>query len=857
MGPTMNADAPVETGDGFLRADGEAARLIHQIQWEHTPLGPTSEWPVLLRVMLRLMLRSRQPMFLWWGPELIQFYNDAYIPIFGIGKHPAAMGQQGVECWREVWPLISPQIDDVMSRGKGIRYIDARFSIFRNGRMEEIFGTYSYSPITDDDGTVAGTLAICEETTERVVTGRRNEVVRALADALGKVTNRDSVVGATMRVFRESPIDIPAAFFYRGSPQLDTPVLVQESAGEQDAAPRDDEALRDALSRWPERLSEILAGRPARINRVLALPGPRGSEPVTDAFLVPTRSADGAPGNELVAYGLNPRVPFDDGYRQFLEQLTESISVASTLASASRARVDVEIERNNLLMQAPVATAVLIGPSMVFGLANPMFCQITGRTGLEGKSHAEVFPELEGTELPGILQEVYRTGTRYVSAETLVRLQQAGKEGVEDHYVEFNLEPMRNRAGAVYGIMAVAVDVTAQVQARHAMERSHAERQQLLEQAEAASQAKDEFLAMLGHELRNPLSPIVTALEVMRQSGDSSTQKEQAIVQRQVDHLVRLVQDLLDVSAITRGKVQLRRSWTEVQDILTRAAEMARPLIDRRRHALVIDVPREPVHWLGDADRLAQVVSNLLINSARYTPPGGRISLAAEVQREEIVIRVRDTGIGIPADLLPNVFDLFFQGRRTVDRAEGGLGLGLALVRNLVAMHGGTTEAFSEGTDQGSEFVVRLPLVAHDASDERQAKLPSPAAFRPLRILIVDDNRDAAESLAELLRMDGHVVQVAFRPLAGLAISEEFRPEVALLDIGLPEMDGYELARRFRKLLGDDECQLIALSGYGQPGDQLRSAEAGFKAHLVKPADVTALRHLLRELPGEGRGPGG
>lgn len=396
--------------------------------------------------------------------------------------------------------------------------------------------------------------------------------------------------------------------------------------------------------------------------------------------------------------------------------------------------------------------------------------------------------------------------------------------------------------------MALGIDVTAQVQARHVLERSHTERQQLLEQAESASRAKDEFLAMLGHELRNPLSPIVTALEVMRLTRDSTTQKEQATIQRQVNHLVRLVQDLLDVSSITRGKVQLQRSWTDVSEIVTRGIEMARHQIDQRRHELIVQLPDPPVIWWGDADRLAQIISNLLLNAARYTPVEGRVELTAFEEAGSVVIKVRDNGIGMPESLLPHVFDMFFQGRRGVDRAGGGLGLGLALVRNLVAMHDGTAEAFSEGAERGSEFVVRLPLAPRSAADGHAAPSAFSPALAPVRVLIVDDNRDAADSLAELLRLDGHEVKVAYRPLAALTTADQLRPQLALLDIGLPEMDGHELARRFRERFDDRECMLVALTGYGQESDRKRSADAGFTAHLVKPVDLQKLRGILERV---------
>lgn len=391
---------------------------------------------------------------------------------------------------------------------------------------------------------------------------------------------------------------------------------------------------------------------------------------------------------------------------------------------------------------------------------------------------------------------------------------------------------------------------TRDVSERHALEQANSERSKLFENLQAASRAKDEFLAMLGHELRNPLSPIVTALQLMKMRGDLQSSKEQAIIQRQVEHLIRLVDDLLDVSRITRGKVELRTELVEIGQVLARAVEMASVLFEQRRHQLSIDVASAGLLWRGDPTRLAQVVANLLTNAARYTDPGGNISLRATHEADQTLrISVRDNGRGLSAELLPRVFELFFQGHRGVDRAEGGLGIGLALVKNLVELHGGTVEAKSDGPGCGSEFIVRLPLVpqrSRDAADlEATGGRPGDNVGR--RILVVDDNADAAEMVAMLLRTDGHQVVIAHDPVAALGVIGSFVPEVALLDIGLPVMDGYELAGRLREQTAS-RCRFIALTGYGQDGDRERSVAAGFEGHLVKPVDGGVLLDVVNKL---------
>ncbi|MCA1665583.1 MAG: response regulator, partial [Myxococcales bacterium] len=333
---------------------------------------------------------------------------------------------------------------------------------------------------------------------------------------------------------------------------------------------------------------------------------------------------------------------------------------------------------------------------------------------------------------------------------------------------------------------------------------------------------------------------IVTALQLMRLRGEVRSSKEQEIIERQVQHLVRLVDDLLDISKITRGKVRLDTRVVELNGIVAKAVEIASPLFEHRGHNLAISVPRQGMWLDADETRLAQVIANLLTNAAKYTEPGGNIALRAWRDGHEIVLQVKDDGVGIAPDLLPRVFDLFVQGYRTPDRGQGGLGIGLALVRNLVSLHHGTVVALSDGEGKGSEFVVRLPAVAHGAatadaaaaraSDHKAESVPSTI---PRRILVVDDNEDAADLLAEMLAAFGHEVVVAHDGAEALALLERFTPEVAVLDIGLPVMDGYELAAKIRERLPSAPPRMMAVTGYGQEHDRERSKAAGFERHFV------------------------
>jgi signal transduction histidine kinase/CheY-like chemotaxis protein len=386
-------------------------------------------------------------------------------------------------------------------------------------------------------------------------------------------------------------------------------------------------------------------------------------------------------------------------------------------------------------------------------------------------------------------------------------------------------------------------------QKARALEREIERRRVAEQELAAASRAKDEFLAMLGHELRNPLSPIVAALELMRLRGAPGTHSEQAIIQRQVGHLVRLVDDLLDVARVSRGRIELRRERVRLDDVLARAMEMSSGLMERQRHRLVVHVERG-LHCDADPVRLAQVVANLLGNAARYTDPGGEIVLAVRAHDGEIVLSVSDNGRGMPPEQLPRVFELFFQGERTLESAGGGLGIGLALVKKLVELHGGSVQARSEGIGRGSEFTVRWPACegARDTLSDTASTSSAALVSRPRRLLVVDDNVDAATTLGELLRMNGHEVEVCHDAASAMSVVARCSPECAVLDIGLPVVDGYALAGELRQRLGPT-CRLIALTGFGAVADCERARAAGFDSHLTKPADP---RRLLALIDGTG-----
>jgi signal transduction histidine kinase len=424
------------------------------------------------------------------------------------------------------------------------------------------------------------------------------------------------------------------------------------------------------------------------------------------------------------------------------------------------------------------------------------------------------------------------------------------------------VNPLRGSDGSILRWIGINTDI-------HERKEAEAEKAHLLGKAQEANRAKDEFLAMLGHELRNPLAPILTAVQLMK-LRENAPSREREVIERQAQHLVRLVDDLLDVSRVVRGRIVLRRKPLQLREVVVKGVEIASPALEKARHHLEVAVPEDL--WL-DADdvRIAQVVANLVTNAAKYTPPGGHVRIAARRDGAQVELTVEDDGLGIEPELLPRVFELFVQGARGIDRSEGGLGLGLALVRTLTELHGGSVVARSEGRGRGTQLVLRLPALddpprvlamgvppaAADlprvlamgvppAAAAPPSSAPAPAfapAARRRRVLVVDDNSDATESLASLLREAGHEVATALDAASAETTARSFAPEIALLDLGLPVVDGIELGRRLRA--HDASLRLVAVTGYGAEPDKRRTEAAGFGAHLVKPVSVDALLDSL------------
>jgi PAS domain S-box-containing protein len=410
--------------------------------------------------------------------------------------------------------------------------------------------------------------------------------------------------------------------------------------------------------------------------------------------------------------------------------------------------------------------------------------------------------------------------------------------------------------GALRGYLKITRDLTERKAVEEQLKSSQVELEERVRERTAQlarlDQHRNQFLAMLGHELRNPLAPIRNALEILKvpELDDAGRERAHQVIERQVEHLVHLVDDLLDVSRILHGKFELRRERIDLTTAVARAVEIAQPMLDAHGHALDLDLPSEPVWVDGDLVRLAQVMTNLLANAAKFTPQPGRIELSVQRSGSDIAIHVRDPGVGIDPALLPNVFDFFVQGEHSLARTQGGLGIGLALVKHIVERHGGAVSVDSGGSGKGTDFTLRLPAEPpRPTAEERQ--LPSRQSQGPRhRVLVVDDNLDAAESLVALLEVWGHEASACHDGPSAVTAAVELRPAVVLLDIGLPGMDGYEVARQIQALPDNPVRLLAALTGYGQQEDRERSAAAGFNVHLTKPVDPARLRALLAETPG-------
>jgi PAS domain S-box-containing protein len=803
--------------------DSETRRLLGAHDWQSSPLGPPDAWPPELATAVAMMLSSTFPMFVALGPQLVFLYNDAYIPVLG-DKHPSGFGQPFQRLWWELWPDLGPIAGRAMA-GQSSFLEDMPLSMERKGYTEQTYFTFSYSPLHDGEGRVMGMYCTCIETTARVYAERRAAFELAVADALRPLASDTDVIQTAASLLGQE-LDAERVMYGEVDDQRNTFHVPRDWKRHGVSSLSGNTYPIDAFG------NDLAAA--ARAGEVIAITDVR-ADPRTVAYQQAFLTAMGVTASLLVplvksgrllaflALGHEHPHRWSDAEIALARGMAERMWTAVDLARAHDA-LRAERDRSQIILDSIAEGFGLIAADWTVLQMNAEGLRLGSRTAAQtiGRNHWDVWPESLDTELGRMYGRVMADrvpGT----AEYLHRM----PDGQTRCY-EVRAYPTSDG-----GIVTFFLDVT--------------DRKQAEEKLRAADQRKDEFLAMLAHELRNPLAPISAAADLLKigRLDEDRVRQSSAIIARQVRHMTSLVDDLLDVSRVTRGLVTLARAPVAARTIVDEAIEQARPLFEARRQRLSVRLASPDATVLGDKARLVQVLGNLLNNAAKYTPEERRIEVEARAGDEGLVLTVRDEGIGMDGELAPRVFDLFTQATRSSDRSQGGLGLGLALVKHLAELHGGSVVCDSPGPGQGSTFVVTLPLMQTGPHDDAAPSAAQPGEPHPVRLLVVDDNVDAAATLGMLLEACGYAVMVENDSQRALELALRECPAVGLLDIGLPEMDGNELARRLRADPRTRTMLLVAITGYGQEQDRRAALEAGFDHHMVKPVDLDRLAAIL------------
>jgi signal transduction histidine kinase/ActR/RegA family two-component response regulator len=778
---------------------------IRAYPWAHSPLGEPQFWPRGLRTAVRVLLTTQHPIFIFWGHQHTCLYNDAYSRSLGPEKHPSILGAPGRESWAEIWPIIGPQIEQVMRGESATWHENQLVPIFRHGALQDVYWTYSFGPIDEPEFPhgVGGVLVICTETTEQVLAERR------LSAELQRF----------VQLFDQAPTFL-------------------------------------AVLRGPEHVVELVNPGYLKIIGHRSVVGRKLADALPDAVaqgylaLLDEVYRSGKPFSAYAAkyaVQVSPDGPVDERYVDFVYQpITDRDgSVTGTLVQGVDVTARTAADRALALDRARLDYATRLS-GVGFWYCDLPFDELQWDERV--KDHF-FFPPTARITIDDFYARIHEDDR----IPTMDAIDESIRNRTPYDIVYRTVHPA---TGAIKWIRAlggtdyasdgtpthfdgVTVDVSSQ---KLDQQRLSTLNEQLREQ----DRRKDEFLATLAHELRNPLAPIRTAAKIIASPRLAPNQLERAqtIIERQVTHMALLLDDLLDIARITQGKLRLKKERVALSDALDAAIEAARPRLDGKNHHLSVSLPAETISLEADPLRLAQILSNLLINAAKYSNPGGHIEVHATHQGETLSVSVKDDGLGLSAESIGGIFEMFSQIEEVEGRAEGGLGIGLTLVKGLTELHGGTVEARSAGLGQGSEFIVRLPVSEHQSSLPR-AVGPTPVSAERRRVLIADDNRDAAESLSLLLELSGHEVRVAHLGQTALSLAQTFRPDVAFLDIGMPDLSGYEVARALRQEPWAMSLQLIALTGWGQEEDRRRALEAGFDHHLTKPVNPDLLQRLI------------
>jgi signal transduction histidine kinase len=871
----------------LLGSSGAVRAGYHLRDWAASPLGPPDQWDPALRNAVGLILESEFPMYIAWGPRLTMLYNAAYISLLD-GRHPSTLGAPLLEVWPDQWAAMKPLAERALG-GHSTYGEDVARTIRRGGKPYRGWFTLAYSPVRDSAGAVRGFLCVISETTPRVQLERRHAVQLQVVDTLRRLHHPSDIVECACALLGKH-LELDHACYVEGDGTAGGFEVIHDWARDGAAALAGRRArIRDF---GPAALALLRTGAPLAIQDSATDPrlperGPNYAAAGARAILALPRLRRGELQAALVGYATTPR-NWDEEECKLAADIAERSWEALDRMSAEQALRDAVARQTTLLdmnefrLELADLLRRLDDPAQIFVQTSAMLGRfLQASRVLYGDYDADrqlvtfhsnytdgMVAELNGTFAAapfGALNFGSLTQDTWVASD----LERDPRTSGPDTWPTFASLQIRSgvvvpvhRNGALTTCLFIndnmprvwSADIVRLIEDVAERSWSALERVRAEEALRLADRRKDEFLAMLAHELRNPLAPISAAAQLLNMGPPDSARVERtsAIIARQVAHMTGLIDDLLDVSRVTRGLVVLARDEVDLRRVIDDAVEQVRPLIEARRHRLALDLAPDagPACVEGDYKRLVQVLANLLNNAAKYTPDGGQLGVWMGVTADHVLVSVTDNGIGIPADLLPTVFDLFSQAERTPDRAQGGLGLGLALVKSLVELHGGMVTASSEGRNMGTEFTLRLPRLQAPAASASSEASPCAAAadgLPGLKLMLVDDNEDAALMLALLLESAGHTVTVAHDPFDALAHAERERFDVFLLDIGLPGMSGYELARRLRELPGTQGAALMAITGYGQQSDRTDAEEAGFHRYFVKPVDAESLTAALAE----------
>jgi PAS domain S-box-containing protein len=797
---------------GFLLGGGEMGALIRAHDWAKTSLGPPQEWPQPLRVAVGLILNSGHPMYLWWGPGLLCFYNDAYRRSIGPERHPSSLGKPGDEVWAEIWHVIGPEIEQVMAAGGATWHENQLIPITRDGKLEDVYWTYSYSPLHDPSAPsgVGGVLVVCSETTETVLAleKRAEEVVR----------QREIFAQAPGFTIIMSGPEHRVAFVNDSHRRL---FGSDEWVGK---------AIREAFSELAgqgffELLDRVYStGHAYRSGGVPVRFRPAGSSleqvRILDFIYAPTYDSERQiNGVFCEGFDVTQQIEAEKALREREEQLRLATEAADV------GLWDVDLVSSSLFWQPRVKAMFGISADVEVSMAD----FYAGLHPDDSQRVSESFDSAIDPSRRALYDVEYRTVGR---EDGVVRWIAAKGRGIFDEQNE------------CFRVIGTAIDITARRAMQDLLRRSE-------ERLRLADRRKDEFLATLAHELRNPLAPIGNAAAVLKHPGSPRDQVTRfaEMIERQTKAMAVLLDDLLEVSRISTGKLLLKKRVVSVASLVESALEPVRPALETKKRALRIEMDGGEVLLDVDPIRVSQVLTNLLTNAVKYSDQGGAIVLRARSSPAEVTFEVEDTGIGLSTEQIPTIFDMFAQVSPAIERSEGGLGIGLAVAKALVEMHGGRISAGSPGLGMGSRFTVVMPRgAARSAASEFQGETPQTATRRSRApIVIADDNVDAAESLAALLELEGYVVHVAHDGMQAFQIASEVNPVACFLDIGMPGMDGYELARRLKATSEGAGMFLVATTGWGKPEDKRRSEEAGFDLHMTKPIDVVSAARALAD----------